>query len=111
MLSTLVSRDPDLAAIVQRLVDCYGPERIYLFGSRATENAGPDSDYDLFVLVSDHADAEHRDCALFYRNQLGLRRGADVIVSTRSSFEHRAARVASSLPATVLREGELLFAA
>ncbi|MCC6409970.1 MAG: nucleotidyltransferase domain-containing protein [Planctomycetes bacterium] len=111
MLSELVSRDPDLAAIVRRLVECYGPERIYLFGSRARAGAGADSDYDLVVLVPDDADVDRRDCGRFYRNQLGLRRGADVVVTTSSSFDAKAVRVPSSLPATVLREGALLYAA
>src|ERR1039458_1815733 len=40
-------RDPLLGEIVRRLTDVYRPERIYLFGSTARGDAGPDSDYDL----------------------------------------------------------------
>src|ERR1017187_10362282 len=36
-------RDPLLGEIVRRLVDVYRPERIYLFGSTARGDAGPDS--------------------------------------------------------------------
>src|ERR1035437_6275956 len=36
-------RDPLLGEIVRRLIDAYRPERIYLFGSTARGDAGPDS--------------------------------------------------------------------
>ena len=35
-----------------RLVAEYQPERIYLFGSKARGDAGPDSDYDIMLVVS-----------------------------------------------------------
>ena len=43
--------DPILAEMVQRLIEALRPERIYLFGSTARGEAGPDSDYDLLVVV------------------------------------------------------------
>ena len=39
--------DVRLAEIVRRLAEAYQPERIYLFGSKARGDEGPDSDYDL----------------------------------------------------------------
>jgi predicted nucleotidyltransferase len=42
--------DPVLAEIVQRLREAYRPERIYLFGSKARGDSGPDSDYDILVI-------------------------------------------------------------
>ncbi|NIQ85536.1 MAG: nucleotidyltransferase domain-containing protein, partial [Acidobacteria bacterium] len=50
--------DPLLADVVRRLVDAYAPERIYLFGSSARGEAGPDSDYDLLLIVPDDAAPE-----------------------------------------------------
>jgi len=88
----LVEQDPRLAEVV-RLVAAYEPLRIYLFGSVARGEAGPDCDYDLMLIVSDDAPPERR------RSRLTL-----------SRFEQRAREVAS-LPATVLREGKLLHAA
>lgn len=44
-------QDPILDEIVRRLVCEFAPERIYLFGSQARGDAGPDSDYDLMVVV------------------------------------------------------------
>lgn len=51
----LAQSDPVLAEIVRRLVEAYQPERIYLFGSVARGDAGPNSDYDLLVVVPDDA--------------------------------------------------------
>jgi predicted nucleotidyltransferase len=104
-----VLEDPKLAEIVSRLVQAYEPEKIYLFGSTARGAAGPDSDYDLLVIVPDSADPEHRRSRLAYQVLRGTATAVDVIVSTRSRFDSRA-RVKASLPAAVLREGKLLHA-
>jgi predicted nucleotidyltransferase len=110
MASAFLERDPLLAEVVRRLAAAYQPERIYLFGSKARGDAGPDSDYDLLVVVSDHAPAERKASKLAYQVLWGTKVAADVIVWERSRFERRA-RVVCSLPATVLREGRLLYAA
>jgi hypothetical protein len=106
---------PILAEIVRRLVEVYHPERIYLFGSVARGDAGPDSDYDFMVVVSDDTPPELRDCARAYQAFWGITPGgigtaSDVLVWTRSYFE-RTLHLKSSLPSTVLREGKLLYAA
>ena len=105
-----LARDPALAEVTRRIVEAYQPERIYLFGSMARRDASPDSDYDLLVIVPDDAPAERRRGRLAYQVLRGTGTAADVVVWTRSGFERRS-RVASSLPATVLREGLLLYAA
>ena len=46
---------PVLAEVVRRLAEAYCPESIYLFGSTARGDAGPDSDYDLMVIVREDA--------------------------------------------------------
>jgi predicted nucleotidyltransferase len=103
-------KDVRLAEIVRRLAEAYQPERIYLFGSKARGDAGPDSDYDLMVVVPDDAPSERRRSRLAYEVLWGTGLAADVLVSTRSQFESRT-HVVASLPATVLREGRLLHAA
>jgi predicted nucleotidyltransferase len=52
--------DPVLSEVVRRLVEAYRPEYIYLFGSVARGDAGPDSDYDIMVVVPDDAPREGR---------------------------------------------------
>ena len=113
ILSTLSSTDQDdpaLREIVHRLVDAYRPERIYLFGSHARGEAGPDSDYDLLIVVPDSATPEHRRSRLAYEALWGTRTAADVLVWTRDAFESRL-HLRASLPSTVMSEGRLLYAA
>ncbi len=63
--------DPMLVEIVRRLVAAYHPERICLFGSKARGEAGPDSDYDLMVVVPDSASPERRGQPSRLRGALG----------------------------------------
>lgn len=107
---TALRADAALADIVRRLVDAYRPERIYLFGSQARGDAGADSDYDLMVVVRDETPVERRSSRLAYSVLWGAPTAVDVIVWTSSAFDRRA-RVPASLPATVLREGKLLYVA
>jgi len=102
--------DPALIEVVRRLVQAYRPERIYLFGSVARGDAGPDSDYDILVIVPDDAPPERRRSRLAYEVLWGTGTAADVLVWTAGQFNSRT-HLASSLPATVVREGVLLHAA
>ena len=106
----LLQHDPTLAEIVRRLVEAYQPERVYLFGSKARGDAGPDSDYDIMLVVPDSASPERRRSRLAYERLWGTGTAADVLVWTRSAFESRV-HLKASLPAVVLREGRLLYAA
>jgi len=101
--------DKTLKEIVRRLVAAFEPEEIYLFGSKAREEAGPDSDYDLLLVVPDDAPPERRRSRLAYQVLRGTRAAADVLVWRRTDFDRRL-HLAASLPATVKREGRLLYA-
>lgn len=48
----LTESDRILEEMVRRLVAAFAPDHIYLYGSRARGEAGPDSDYDLMLVVS-----------------------------------------------------------
>lgn len=102
--------DPALAEIVRRLAEAYQPERIYLFGSKARGDSGPDSDFDLLVVVPDDAPAERKGSRLAYEALRGTGTAADVLVWSRRAFESRL-HLKASLPATVVQEGRLLHAA
>jgi predicted nucleotidyltransferase len=110
ILRTATAGDPVLAEVVRRLLEAYRPERIYLFGSVARGEAGPDSDYDLLVVVPDDAPPERRRSRLAYEVLRGTVTAADVLVCTRSYFEQRRL-LQASLPGTVLREGRALHGA
>ena len=101
--------DPVLTEVVRRLVEAFHPVRIYVFGSRARGDVGPDSDYDLLVLVPDSAPPDRRQSRLAYRVLRGTGVAADVLVWTQRAFESRL-HLRASLPSTVLREGKLLYA-
>ncbi len=102
--------DPVLTEIVRRLVAAYDPLRIYLFGSTARAETGPDSDYDLLLVVPDDATAQQRGSRLAYEALRGTGAAADVLVCMRTYFEDRL-HLQASLPATVAREGVLVHAA
>lgn len=99
-----------LARIIDRLIETYEPERIYLFGSKARGDYGPDSDFDLLVVVPDNAPEDRQRSRLAYDQLWGTGTAADVLVWTRGRFESRT-HLRASLPATILREGRLLYAA
>lgn len=102
--------DPVLAEIVRRLVAALEPERIYPFGSLARGEGGPDSDYDLMVVVRDSDLPGYRRDQIAYRALRGVGVPKDVTVWTRAEFDRRA-HLKASLPGTIVREGKLLHGA
>jgi len=62
------------------------------------------------IIVPDDAPAKLRDPATGYEAMEGLPRSGDFLVWTRDSFEKRL-HLKASLPATIVREGKLLYAA
>jgi predicted nucleotidyltransferase len=96
-----VKDDALLAEMVRRMVEVYRPERIYLFG--------PDSDYDLMIVVPDDAPAALNNPDAGYHAMEGLPRSGDFLVWSRGDFEKRL-HLKASLPATIVREGKLLYA-
>ena len=99
-----------LAEIVRRLVALYQPLRVYLFGSAARGESGPDSDYDLMVVVPDDTPPVLRDSGRAYKAIWRLGAACDVLVWTRDEFDG-GLHLKASLPSTILREGKLLYAA
>jgi predicted nucleotidyltransferase len=110
VFKTPTAGDTALSEVVRRLVETYHPERIYLFGSVMRGDAGPDSDYDIMVVVADDAPPELRRSRAAYMALWGTGVASDVLVWTASQFDSRL-HLAASLPATVIREGRLLHAA
>jgi predicted nucleotidyltransferase len=105
-----LAQDPVLAEIVRRLVELLDPERIYLFGSRARGDAGPDSDYDLMVVVPQLTEPGYRLAQRAHGVLWGLGAAADILVWSREAFDARL-HLRASLPSTIVREGRLVHAA
>lgn len=107
---TIHTSDSVVEQIVRRLVSALSPERIYLFGSQARGDAGPDSDYDFLVVVHSSTLPRYRRDQVAFAALLGVGVSKDVLVLTHDEFEQQRT-VVCSLPATVEREGMLLYAA
>jgi len=106
--SALLAADPTLTEIVHRLAEVFSPVRIYLFGSKARGDAKSGSDYDLLVIVPDDASEQRRQSRHGYEKMRGIGAAVDIVIWRETSFQRRA-RVVASLPATVLREGKLVY--
>jgi predicted nucleotidyltransferase len=104
-----MTRDQVIEEIARRLVEFYHPERIYLFGSAARGDYSPDSDLDFCVVLPDDAPEELLRSGAIYSQLRGMGYPADVIPWRRTDFDARAAHVAASLPATIVREGRLVY--
>jgi len=105
-----LEREPTLSEMVRRLVQAFQPERVYLFGSKARGDAGPDSDYDLMVLVAETSEPGYRLGQRAHSLLWDTRTAADVLVWTTERFDSRL-HLQASLPATIMCEGRLLYAA
>ncbi|MGB9625068.1 MAG: nucleotidyltransferase domain-containing protein [Phycisphaerae bacterium] len=110
MATTSPEDDPVLAELVRRLVETFHPDRIYLFGSKARGDPDPDSDYDPMVVVDEAAEPGYRMAQRAHSLVWDLGTAADILVWTREAFDGRL-RLQASLPATIAREGRLLYAA
>jgi predicted nucleotidyltransferase len=109
MTDPQLERDPSLKAIVERLVVAFQPEKIYLFGSKARGDEGPDSDYDLMVIVASSSEPSYRRSQQACLALHGIATAADVLVWTREAFDSRL-HLKASFPSTIVREGRLLYA-
>ena len=101
-------RDDTIVEVTRRLIEYYDPERVYLFGSVARGEGGQDSDFDFCVVLPDKANEKlYRPGGRSALRKLGA--AVDVVRWPASDFDARAAHVAASLPATIVREGRLLY--
>ena len=103
------TRTPDqtLQEIVRRIVAVARPDRIILFGSRARDEARPDSDYDILVMGPTPDDPYHRVLPV-YDALVGLRVPKDVVWWTAEEADEWR-NVKSHFITTVLREGRVLY--
>lgn len=104
-------QDPRVETLVQRLVQEFRPDYVYLFGSRARGDERDDSDYDFMVILPDSAPDKllswrERACA---RKEVNLDR-CSVIKFTRKVDFERLLHWRASIPAAVMRDRVCLYA-
>jgi len=90
--------------IVRELVEEFDPEEIILFGSHARGDAGPDSDLDLLVVVSESNETPTRRAARAHRRLARVPVATDIIVKTREEAD-RYRHLRASLVYTIYEEG------
>lgn len=100
----------DIVRIVDVLVQAFEPEAIYMFGSQARGTPSPHSDVDLFVVVRDAGAFPHHLAQEAYRLIGHHLVPLDIVFMSQPDFAWRSG-VSTSLPATIVREGKLLYAA
>lgn len=106
----LLDKNEYVRKIVALLVEHFSPEQIYLFGSKARGDAGPDSDYDFLVVVRKKISWVQQKKFSQKRWDARLLEPMDIVYWTETSFkEHLPLK--SSLPAVVAEEGKLLYEA
>ncbi len=107
-----IKRGQDVPQVVLDMAEClvetFHPDRIYLFGSYARGDTTPDSDYDLMMIVLDSKLAPYKRSQEAHRALFRFKSAKDILVWTRAEFDQRT-HLAASLPATILREGILLY--
>ncbi len=91
-------------AISHRLEQRLGAEEVYLFGSHARGDAGPDSDLDFMVIVPQSEKSRYQRAVDALYATDGLSFAKDIIVMTRAEWE-RDLQAVCSLASTVKREG------
>jgi len=102
------ANNPILDEVAHRLVETCHPDRIYLFGSAARGEAGADSDYDFLLVVPDDTPKDVLSGRRPHQAGRDLGLFTDMVVYTRTYFGERL-HLVSSMPATVVREGRLLY--
>ena len=105
---SLFETDEHTRKMVALIVEHYSPERVYLFGSKARGDSGPDSDYDFLVVVRRKVPRAKKDKFVDKRWKARLFEATDVVIWTKKSFEELS-HLRTSLPATVIEEGKLLY--
>lgn len=104
-----VPQTAPLERLTRAIVGKVAPLRIILFGSAARDDAGPESDIDLLVVMPD---GTHRrqTAQLLYREIAGIGVPFDLVVATAGDLEKHADNP-GLIYRVALREGREVYAA
>lgn len=100
--------NPVLSQIIRIIIEIADPDSIILFGSRATETARDDSDYDIGVLKSGIVERRKRSTDLFRKVWVGIA-PVDILVETPDSFNtHKS--IPHRIYHTIVEQGTMIDA-
>jgi predicted nucleotidyltransferase len=91
--------------MVRRIVEGFHPEKIFLIGSHARGDAGPDSDIDLLVVMK--TDARRRSAVEIRMAVDDILIPKDILVAPPDEFESDR-EIVGTFPYLAVREGRLL---
>ena len=94
--------------LLDPVVAYFQPRRVVLFGSVARGEAGPDSDFDLLVIVDDDAPAEKVTVRAGREARRSYRQPADVIPVREHTFQTRS-RIPGTLSQAAALEGIVVY--
>lgn len=95
--------------VIERIVEVLAPEEVWLFGSRARQTHGPDSDWDLMAVLPDGAPDRKLGLAAVWSDLRELRRlRIEVIPMRRCDFEEDR-HTPGELAEAVSREGRVVY--
>lgn len=95
--------------VIARIVEVLEPEEVWLFGSRARQTHGPDSDWDLMAILPDSAPDEKLDVAKVWGSLRDLlRMRVEVIPMRRRDFDEDR-HTLGELAEAVAREGRVVY--
>lgn len=95
--------------VIERIVEVLAPDEVWLFGSRARESHGPDSDWDVMAILPDSAPDEDVDLVSVWRRFEDLRRMRVEVFPVRRSDIEEDRHVLGELAEAVAREGRLVY--
>ncbi len=100
------ARSEDLTRLVATVVELAAPEKVVLFGSRATGRARKDSDVDLLVIAN--TEGNSKQAAVRIRSALSWTSGLDLIVRSPRQLAERL-RMGDPFFAEIMRTGRVMY--
>lgn len=94
--------------LLERIIAHLNPQKVILFGSRATGNTHEDSDWDLLVVVDDDIPEERLNWRSVYEARRGIRAPIDLLACRESTFRERV-DIVGSLPWIAATDGIVVY--
>ena len=105
----MLANSKAIESLVRSIVEAVHPLKIVLFGSCVREEANPDSDIDVLVVMPEGVHCR-RTAQLLYRQIKGLGTPFDILVTTASDLERHKDNI-GLIYRTVLQQGKEVYAA